>query len=119
MPSFGDVVAPDGTLKRLVDQVDEDISQFAVDNNFQADFQTGALSHTVLLGLDHQRTNTNYKWLEGNAPDSNVIQPDPWRRFRQRRVQHVLRLQPEDQPDRPLRPGPDRPGQMAPDIRRS
>jgi iron complex outermembrane receptor protein len=73
--SFGDVVAPDGTLKRLVDKVDEDISQFAVDNNFQADFQTGALSHTVLLGLDHQRTNTNYKWLEGNAPDSNVIHP--------------------------------------------
>jgi iron complex outermembrane recepter protein len=73
--SFGDVVAPDGTLKRLVDRVNEDISQIAVDNNFQADFQTGALSHTVLLGLDHQRTDTSYQWLEGNAPDSNVIRP--------------------------------------------
>ncbi|MFJ2367541.1 TonB-dependent siderophore receptor [Pseudomonas sp. NPDC087697] len=73
--SFGDVVAADGALKRLVDRVNEDISQIAVDNNFQADFQTGALSHTVLLGLDHQRTDTHYKWLEGNAPDSNVIRP--------------------------------------------
>src|SRR5476649_1601888 len=73
--SFGNVVAPDGTLTRLVDKVDENISQIAVDNHFQADFQTGALSHTVLLGLDHQRTDTRYKWQEGNAPDSNVNNP--------------------------------------------
>ncbi|WNQ07981.1 hypothetical protein, partial [Pseudomonas aeruginosa] len=33
--------------------VDEDVSQFVVDNNFQADFETGALRHTLLLGLDH------------------------------------------------------------------
>jgi len=75
-PSYlPDTVAPDGTLKRLVDKVDEDISQFAIDNNFQADFQTGPFSHTLLLGLDHQRSNTNYKWLEGTAPNSNVIHP--------------------------------------------
>lgn len=73
--SFGNSVSADGTLARLVDKVDEDISQFAVDNNFQADFQTGPLSHVLLLGLDHQRTNTNYRWLEGSAPPSNVINP--------------------------------------------
>ncbi|NWE44379.1 TonB-dependent siderophore receptor [Pseudomonas gingeri] len=73
--SFGNVVAPDGTLTRLVDKVNEDISQFALDNNFQADFQTGALSHTVLLGLDHQRSDTSYHWQEGSAPSSNVIHP--------------------------------------------
>lgn len=73
--SFGNSVSPDGTLARLVDKVDEDISQFAVDNNFQADFQTGPLSHVLLIGLDHQRTNTNYRWLEGSAPPSNVITP--------------------------------------------
>lgn len=70
-------VSPDGTLLRDASKIDEDITQFAVDNNFQADFQTGALSHTLLLGLDHQRSNTNYTWLYayGSAPTSNVNTP--------------------------------------------
>ena len=70
-------VSADGTLVRDASKIDEDISQFAVDNNFQADFQTGALSHTLLLGLDHQRSNTNYKWMYAyaNAPTSNVNNP--------------------------------------------
>ena len=68
-------VTDDGTLSRGANVVNEDISQFAVDNNFQADFSTGALKHTVLIGLDHQRINTNYKWLYGNAPTSNIINP--------------------------------------------
>lgn len=68
-------VADDGTVKRGANIVNEDISQFAVDNNFQADFNTGALKHTVLIGLDHQRVNTNYKWQYGAAPASNIINP--------------------------------------------
>ncbi|HEY0286625.1 MAG TPA: TonB-dependent siderophore receptor [Pseudomonas sp.] len=68
-------VADDGTLNRGANVVNEDISQFAVDNNFQADFNTGALKHTLLLGLDYQRINHNYKWLYGSAPDSNIINP--------------------------------------------
>ncbi len=68
-------VADDGTVERGANVVDEDISQFAVDNNFQADFDTGAIKHTVLIGLDHQRVNTNYKWDYGAAPASNIINP--------------------------------------------
>ena len=70
-------VSPDGTVKRSAGIVDEDISQFAVDNNFQADFQTGILTHTLLLGLDHQRSNANSRWLWGSTgvPDSNVHNP--------------------------------------------
>ena len=68
-------VADDGTLQRGANIVNEDISQFAVDNNFQADFNTGAVKHTLLLGLDHQRVNTNYKWQYGVAPTSNIINP--------------------------------------------
>ncbi|MCV4340195.1 TonB-dependent siderophore receptor [Pseudomonas capsici] len=70
-------VDADGNIGRTTGVVNEDISQFAVDNNFQADFQTGALSHTVLLGLDHQRSNTNYQWLYGwgNVPGTNVNRP--------------------------------------------
>ncbi|NBA96375.1 TonB-dependent siderophore receptor [Pseudomonas sp. R5(2019)] len=71
-------VADDGTVNRETGIVDEDISQFAVDNNFQADFSTGALTHTLLLGLDHQRSNTHYQWLyglSGSVPTSNVNNP--------------------------------------------
>lgn len=64
-----------GNVKRMSTNVDEDISQFAVDNNFQADFSTGDISHTLLIGLDHQRTNTNYLAIYGSVPDSNVNDP--------------------------------------------
>ncbi|BAP77995.1 TonB-dependent siderophore receptor [Pseudomonas sp. MT-1] len=68
-------VADDGTVQRGANVYDEDISHFAVDNNFQADFSTGVIGHTVLLGLDHQRVNTNYRWQYGAAPASNIINP--------------------------------------------
>ena len=55
-----DAASADGTLQRMTTSVDEDISQFVVDNNFQADFETGALRHTLLLGIDHNRTRTDY-----------------------------------------------------------
>ncbi len=68
-------VSDDGTVQRGANIVNEDISQFAIDNNLQADFDTGSVKHTLLLGLDHQRVNTNYKWLYGAAPASNIITP--------------------------------------------
>lgn len=71
---FGSV-ADDGTVQRGANIVDEDINQFAVDNNLQADFNTGALKHTLLIGLDHQRVDTRYKWQYGPAPVSNIINP--------------------------------------------
>jgi iron complex outermembrane receptor protein len=64
-----------GNVGRTTTSVDEDISQFAVDNNFQADFATGEVNHTVLLGLDHQRSNTNYLSIFGTAPPINVNNP--------------------------------------------
>ena len=65
----------DGNVRRTTTIVDEDISQFAVDNNFQADFATGDIRHTLLLGLDHQRSNTNYTSIFGSAPEINVNNP--------------------------------------------
>lgn len=65
----------DGNIGRGTTNVDEDISQFAVDNNFQGDFNTGAISHTLLLGLDHQRSNINYLAIFGTAPSINVNNP--------------------------------------------
>lgn len=53
-------VDAEGNVGRTSTSVDEDISQFAVDNNLQADFSTGDVRHTLLLGLDHQRNNSNF-----------------------------------------------------------
>ncbi|MBF6035101.1 TonB-dependent siderophore receptor [Pseudomonas sp. P155] len=64
-----------GNVGRTSTSVEEDISQFAVDNNFQADFATGDIRHTLLLGLDHQRSNTNYTSIFGDGLTTNVITP--------------------------------------------
>ncbi|MDH1263099.1 TonB-dependent siderophore receptor [Pseudomonas sp. GD03944] len=68
-------VSDDGTVTRGANVYDENLSHFALDNNFQADFDTGALSHTLLIGLDYTRVNTDYRWLFGSAPTSNIITP--------------------------------------------
>lgn len=69
-------VDADGNVNREAGIYDEDIDQFAVDNNFQADFDTGAVSHTLLLGLDHQRWATDYRWLYGSGvPPININRP--------------------------------------------
>ncbi|WP_280347737.1 TonB-dependent siderophore receptor [Pseudomonas sp. BN414] len=72
---FGFVVDDEGNTGRSSTNVDEDISQFAVDNNFQADFATGDITHTLLLGLDHQRSNTNFLSIFGQVPGVNVTDP--------------------------------------------
>ncbi|MEX5540019.1 TonB-dependent siderophore receptor [Pseudomonas poae] len=64
-----------GNISRSSTNVDEDISQFAVDNNFQADFATGEVTHTLLLGLDHQRTDTSYLAIFGDGGTTNIFNP--------------------------------------------
>ena len=68
-------VDANGNVGRTSTTTDEDISQFAVDNNMQGDFATGDIRHTLLIGLDHQRTNTNYTSIFGDGLTTNVINP--------------------------------------------
>ena len=68
-------VDANGNVGRTSTNVDENIGQFAVDNNFQADFATGDITHTLLLGLDHQRTDTSYLSIFGDGGTTNVINP--------------------------------------------
>jgi len=68
-------VDANGNVGRTSTNVDENIGQFAVDNNFQADFATGDITHTLLLGLDHQRTDTSYLSIYGDGGITNVINP--------------------------------------------
>jgi len=70
------IVDANGNIGRMSTNVDEDISQFAMDNNFQADFTTADISHTLLIGADVQHFNTNYLSIYGfNVPDTNVLHP--------------------------------------------
>ncbi|WP_025131208.1 TonB-dependent siderophore receptor [Pseudomonas sp. PH1b] len=64
-----------GNISRTSTNVNEDIGQFAVDNNFQADFTTGDISHTLLIGLDHQRTDTSYLSIYGDGGKTNIFNP--------------------------------------------
>ncbi|MCL8338886.1 TonB-dependent siderophore receptor [Pseudomonas mosselii] len=69
-------VTDDGIANRMSTNTEENIGQFAVDNNFQADFATGSVSHTVLIGLDHQRTNHDYLAIYGfDLPPIDVNNP--------------------------------------------
>ncbi|QHG26059.1 TonB-dependent siderophore receptor [Pseudomonas sp. DTU12.1] len=68
-------VDAEGNISRSSTNVDEDIAQFAVDNNFQADFATGNINHTVLIGLDHQRTDSSYLSIFGGAGTTNIYKP--------------------------------------------
>jgi len=68
-------VDAEGNVGRTSTSVDEDISQFAVDNNLQADFSTGDVRHTLLLGLDHQRNNSNFLSIYGDGLKTNVNNP--------------------------------------------
>ncbi|BAQ77330.1 TonB-dependent outermembrane ferrichrome receptor FhuA [Pseudomonas sp. Os17] len=64
-----------GNISRTSTNVNEDIGQFAVDNNVQANFATGDIDHTVLIGLDHQRTSTSYLSIYGDGGKTNIFNP--------------------------------------------
>lgn len=64
-----------GNIGRSSTSTDEDISQFAVDNNLVGNFETGDITHTLLIGLDHQRSNTNYTSIFGDGLPTNVNNP--------------------------------------------
>lgn len=49
---------------------------FGVDNNLQYDFDTGALQHTVLVGVDYRRANDDYaSAFDFNAPTLDIFDP--------------------------------------------
>jgi len=53
----------------------ERLNQFAVDTQAQAKFATGELDHTLLLGVDFQRTRNDIDAQFGSASSLNAIAP--------------------------------------------
>ncbi|MEB5971910.1 ferrichrome porin FhuA [Pantoea dispersa] len=54
---------------------DEKLDQFAVDNQVQAKFATGAVDHTLLMGVDYQRTRNDIDAAFASAAPINAIDP--------------------------------------------
>ncbi|WP_429133744.1 TonB-dependent siderophore receptor [Ensifer sp. 4252] len=60
MSSLTGGVLPDGvTIRRNATFQDEQLNTFSVDNNLQGEFSTGAVEHTLLVGLDYRYFNNN------------------------------------------------------------
>ncbi|MDI9220359.1 ferrichrome porin FhuA [Pantoea sp. EA-12] len=54
---------------------DEKLNQFAVDTQAQAKFGTGAVDHTLLMGVDYQRTRNDIDAAFGSASPISAINP--------------------------------------------
>jgi len=52
---------------------DESVGQFVIDNQAQANFSTGAIDHTLLMGVDYQNTHSNSFPATGRRLPSTCI----------------------------------------------
>ena len=63
------------TLQRFAFGSDETIEALTIDTQAEARFTTGALAHTLLIGLDHQRNDFDQFSVFGLAPSLDVYAP--------------------------------------------
>lgn len=70
-------LAADGhTLRRSAYTAQEQLNTLAIDNQAEADFDTGAVSHKALFGLDYQYKNWNNFTRYGTGPSLDLDDPD-------------------------------------------
>ncbi|MCO6049000.1 TonB-dependent siderophore receptor [Mesorhizobium sp. RP14(2022)] len=68
-----DAITPDRLFaNRSTGLITDKLDSFAVDNQAEAKFQTGAVGHTVLMGLDYNYVDVNDKIGFGTAPDLDL-----------------------------------------------
>jgi iron complex outermembrane receptor protein len=64
-----------GLIPRWAVHSIEDASGFSFDNQAEVNFDTGAVNHTLLAGLDIQRSNSSWEYLLGGATSLDVTNP--------------------------------------------
>lgn len=64
-----------GLLPRRATKSIENVDGISSDNNAQFDFSTGAIDHTTLVGLDFQRSVSEWEYQMGTAPSLDVTNP--------------------------------------------
>ncbi|MGH8083044.1 MAG: TonB-dependent siderophore receptor [Lysobacter sp.] len=73
--AFG-LQADQRTLTRYYFPLEESSKSFAVDNNVELKFDTGALNHTVLAGVDYRRLESDYaSAFAFGAPSLDIFNP--------------------------------------------
>ncbi|RJG40385.1 TonB-dependent siderophore receptor [Mesorhizobium sp. DCY119] len=65
----------DGNIPRHALGSIEDVGGVSADNQAEFNFDTGAVQHTVLAGIDNQNSTSNWQYLYGGAPSLNVLDP--------------------------------------------
>lgn len=60
--TFESLDADGKTINRAASGGTDDLKQAALDLSVEHRFQTGAAEHTLLAGIDHQRSRRDYKW---------------------------------------------------------
>lgn len=73
--SYG-LQADNRTLTRYSIYSDESSTSYSIDNQLQADFETGPFQHTVLAGLDYWHLSSDVEVGYGSAPDLDIFNPD-------------------------------------------
>jgi len=63
------------TLNRSNYSLPENATAFTMDNQAQAQFGTGALLHTLLLGIDYRHATSDFKFGMTAAPPINAFDP--------------------------------------------
>ncbi|CAB3635500.1 TonB-dependent siderophore receptor [Achromobacter pestifer] len=74
--AYGYGWANDTELTRYYSGADESLNAFAIDNQIQGKFETGAVKHTVLLGLDYQNRHADGRWDSGTASNLDAFHPN-------------------------------------------
>ncbi|HET7371054.1 MAG TPA: TonB-dependent siderophore receptor [Gammaproteobacteria bacterium] len=62
-------------LARAYTAANEHLEGYVIDNHVRADFTTGSVLHTVLVGLDYQHRRNEAEWAFGTASNLNAFDP--------------------------------------------
>ncbi|MGE8451223.1 MAG: TonB-dependent siderophore receptor [Pseudomonadales bacterium] len=73
--AYGWTNAASNDLRRYYSGGNEKLHSFIVDNMLQAEFLTGDVKHTMLLGADYQRRKTVVDWDQGTLQAINAFNP--------------------------------------------
>ncbi|MBB3997636.1 TonB-dependent siderophore receptor [Aureimonas pseudogalii] len=71
--SIGAISADGLTASRSTGRIVDDLDSIAVDNQAELKFDTGAVAHTLLGGLDYNHVDVDDKIGLGFAPDLNLV----------------------------------------------
>ena len=91
---FGWTSPTSNELTRYYSGSDESLEAWTIDNQLEARFDSAAMAHTLLFGVDHQQRENNVSWPFGAFQPINAFEPvyggDPVAFYAPTREQHNI-----------------------------